>query len=123
MEMITYTRSTCMKMCLYIFPHIFIHMHSCVSYLFILFLLFILYTGKNGNDDIYEKYIIAPRMFKQLIGKDHREFSSSRQQAIYFIFTSSDSASLLLIGHLFLIIIDVFLYLCLSGWSFWKRMV
>jgi hypothetical protein len=27
------------------------------------------------------------------------------------------------IGHLFLIIIDVFLYLCLSGWSLWKYMV
>jgi hypothetical protein len=30
---------------------------------------------------------------------------------------SFDSASLLYIGYLFLIIIDIFLYLCLSGWS------
>jgi hypothetical protein len=26
-------------------------------------------------------------------------------------------------GHLFLIIIDIFLYLCLSGWFMWKHMV
>jgi hypothetical protein len=26
-------------------------------------------------------------------------------------------------GHLFLIIIDDFLYLCLPGWSTWKHMV
>jgi hypothetical protein len=34
-----------------------------------------------------------------------------------------DSASLLSIGHLFLILIDFFLSLCLSGWSVWKPMV
>ena len=27
-----------------------------------------------------EKYVVAPRMFKQLVGKNHREFSSNRQQ-------------------------------------------
>jgi hypothetical protein len=36
------------------------------------------------------------------------------------LFRSFDSASLLFIGHLFL---DIFLHLCLSGWSTWKRMV
>jgi hypothetical protein len=36
---------------------------------------------------------------------------------------SFDSASLLFIGHLFLIIIDIFLYLCLFGWSIWNHMV
>jgi hypothetical protein len=33
-----------------------------------------------------------------------------------------DHLSLLFIGHLFLIIIDIFLYLCLFGWSIWKYM-
>jgi hypothetical protein len=37
----------------------------------------------------------------------------------YFLF-SFDSASLLFIGHLFLIIIDIFLYLCLSRWCIRK---
>jgi hypothetical protein len=40
---------------------------------------------------------------------------------------SSDSAYLLFIGHLlmffWLLVIDVFLYLCLFGWSIWKHMV
>jgi hypothetical protein len=36
---------------------------------------------------------------------------------------SFGSASLLFIGHLFLINIDIFLYLCLAGWSIWKHMV
>jgi hypothetical protein len=33
------------------------------------------------------------------------------------------TAFLLFIGHLFLIITDIFLYLFLSGWSIWKHMV
>jgi hypothetical protein len=33
----------------------------------------------------------------------------------YAVITGLDSASLLSIGHSFLIIIDIFLYLCLSG--------
>jgi hypothetical protein len=31
--------------------------------------------------------------------------------------------SLLFIGHFFFTIIDIFLYLCLFGWSIWKHMV
>jgi hypothetical protein len=36
--------------------------------------------------------------------------------------TGFDSASFLITGHLFLII-DIFLYLSLSSWSIWQRMV
>lgn len=37
--------------------------------------------GENRPDSsTLERYIVAPRMFKQLVGKDHPEFSSGRQQ-------------------------------------------
>jgi hypothetical protein len=36
---------------------------------------------------------------------------------------SFDSPSLLCIGHSFLIIIDILMYLCLCGWSIWKYMM
>jgi len=32
------------------------------------------------NEQTLEKYVVAPRMFKQLVGKGHQEFSSGRQQ-------------------------------------------
>ena len=35
---------------------------------------------ETPSETTYEKYVVAPRMFKHLVGKDHREFSSSRQQ-------------------------------------------
>jgi hypothetical protein len=37
--------------------------------------------------------------------------------------SQSSVGKLSFINHLFLIIIDVYLYLCLSGWSVWKHMV
>jgi hypothetical protein len=36
---------------------------------------------------------------------------------------ASKSPEVLFIGHRFLIIIDIFLCLCLFGWSTWKYMV
>jgi ubiquitin carboxyl-terminal hydrolase 5/13 len=32
------------------------------------------------NDETLERYVVAPYMFKQIVGKGHREFSSGRQQ-------------------------------------------
>lgn len=37
----------------------------------------------GGDVNTLEKYIIAPRMFKQLVGRNHPEFSTSRQQDVY----------------------------------------
>lgn len=33
-----------------------------------------------SNDPEMQKYVVAPYMFKHLVGKNHREFSSGRQQ-------------------------------------------
>lgn len=40
----------------------------------------------DASEAALEKYVVAPLMFKQLVGKDHAEFSSGRQQdaAEYF---------------------------------------
>jgi ubiquitin carboxyl-terminal hydrolase 5/13 len=43
-------------------------------------------TGEDGNSSLLEKYVIAPRMFKQLVAKNHAEFSSGRQQDAYEYF-------------------------------------
>jgi ubiquitin carboxyl-terminal hydrolase 5/13 len=46
-------------------------------------------SGENSIDEsTFEKYVVAPRMFKQLVGKGHAEFSSGRQQdaSEYFSF-------------------------------------
>ncbi len=41
----------------------------------------------GGDVNTLEKHIIAPRMFKQVIGKNHPEFSTSRQQDVYDFYT------------------------------------
>lgn len=45
-------------------------------------------SDKEGDADasILEKYVVAPRMFKQVVGKGHPEFSSSRQQDVHEYF-------------------------------------
>eukprot|EP01041_Mallomonas_annulata_P000535 gene535-1023_t len=37
-------------------------------------------NNKKHESSILEKYVIAPRMFKHVVGKGHKEFSSSKQQ-------------------------------------------
>ena len=38
-------------------------------------------NGENSIDEsTFEKYVVAPRMFKHLVGKGHAEFSGGRQQ-------------------------------------------
>jgi hypothetical protein len=53
---------------------------------------------------------------------DVKEKFASRQVCTYFLFSRFVSASLLFfMDPLFLITIDILLYLCLFGWSEWKR--
>lgn len=45
-------------------------------------------TEGEKDHSLLEKYVIAPRMFKHIVAKGHREFSSGRQQDVseYFMY-------------------------------------
>lgn len=38
------------------------------------------YVPQGEEDDVLEKYVVAPRMLKSVVSKGHRDFSSNRQQ-------------------------------------------
>jgi hypothetical protein len=91
---------------IYVYIYIYIYIYAyifCVHYLCLIERVYVFYVGHVDKSSLYETIFNC-------------NISSKHHHHIYV-----NLSTLLFIGHLFFVIIDLYLYLCLSGWSRWKH--